>query len=316
VAIGWFGEDLWDGVTSAADDVVSGAWDLVDDLPGFKQLGEGTKALFKGPLRDFANTGVGQMVLRAMTTSIMGPIGVVAGPWAMMTAASLPGVARGDSFEEALLSENLWRLEKTAEVLGPDVAGLLPAQYGEAVDAIKARAEELAPGGDLAEAARELAARAGVSPEEYARRLAAELGIREDMAAQAFELVSRLKFLSHDDYDPATGRNVRARLVDAVRGATRSDVAVLGRSSALDYWKPRPSFQIPIVQGVELARPPSFARLLDELRGTPPAPVLDRTARPAEDVPRAGVGELGSPAVIVAAVGVALGAAWWYSSRR
>lgn len=311
MAIGWFGEDVWDAVDSVASDagaVVRDAWDLVDNLPVLKQLGEGTKAVFTGPLRDFARTGLGQTILRAMTTVAMGPIGWVAGPWAMMVSASLPGIARGDSFEEALFSENLWRLSKTAEVLGTDYAGELVAQYGTALEELKRRAREVAPDLEVPAALQELASRAGLDPEAYARKLAASLGIREDMAAQAFEMLGRVQFFKPDAYDVATGKQqgiVRLRYatrvgvnndqIDRVLNAIDPgrDFRQAARSTSATMFNPSPGLAI-------------FRQARDEA-----APTLDRAPRPPSPAAEEGGTSLPLIALGVAAVAGAI----WYARR-
>lgn len=302
MAIGWFGEDVADAVGGALSD----AWDVVDDLPGFRELGEGTKAVFTGPLRDFARTGLGQTVLRAMTTVAMGPVGWVAGPWAMMVSASLPGIARGDTFEEALFSENLWRLSKTAEVLGTDYAGELVAQYGSALEELKKRARSFAPDLEVPAALQELASRAGLDPEAYARKLAASLGIREDMAAQAFEMLGRVSFFDPDGYDVTTGRQ---RGAVRLRFATRTGVQNEQIDRVLDALDPGRDFRAAArSSSASVFNASPALAIFRESRGeAAPAP-LDRAPRP-EEPPAA------SPLPWLALGVAAVGAAVWYARR-
>lgn len=321
MAIGWFGEDIVDAVDSVASDagaVVRDAWDLVDDLPVLKQLGEGTKAVFTGPLRDFARTGLGQTILRAMTTVAMGPIGWVAGPWAMMVSASLPGIARGDSFEEALFSENLWRLSKTAEVLGTDYAGELVAQYGTALEELKKRARAVAPDLDVPDALQELASRAGLDPEAYARKLAASLGIREDMAAQAFEMLGRVQFFNPDAYDVATGKQQGiVRLRFGTRVGVRNDQI----DRVLDALDPGRDFrQAARSTSAGMFNPsPGLAIFRQERAAATPAPPRPGTERSAVGTLMDLEDAIGSPALAVgigvALVGGAVLAARWYARR-
>lgn len=303
MAIGWFVDDAADWV----GDRLSDAWDVVDGIPGFRELGEGTKAVFKGPLRDFAKTGLGQTVLRAMTTVAMGPIGWVAGPWAMMIAASLPGVARGDSFEEALFSENLWRLSKTAEILGSDYAGELVAQYGAALEELKRRAREVAPDLDVPAALQELATRAGVDPESYARKLAAALGIREDMAAQAFEMLARVRFFRPENYDEATGKDrgaIRLPLTD------RTTVRNAQIDRVLDTLDPGRDFRLAARAAVPSMLNPSPAlAIFREARAAAPAPAPDRARSPEV------AAVTGSPLPFLALGVAVVGAAIWYARR-
>lgn len=323
MAIGWFGEDLWDAASDAADAVggaLADGWDVFDDLPVLKQLGEGTKAIIAGPLRDFAKTGLGQTVLRAMTTFAMGPIGYLGGPWAMIMSASLPGIARGDSFTEALLTENLWRLEKTAEVLGADIGEICAKQFGQAIQELTKRAREAFPDvADLADGARELAAFAGVDPEAYARAFAAELGIREDMAVQAMELVARLKLLSQDDYDVATGKKIGApsarKIVIArplAQVATMKNATIARTREALAI---SPSLRLASSVTSPLSPMRSLSLVREALASAPkPAPVLERAIAPSAP-PDDGL-STGAMVGIGVAAAAAVGAAYYFFRVR
>lgn len=324
MTIGWFGEDLWDGakdVASSAVDAVGGAidaaWDVLDDVPGFQQLGEGTKALFKGPLRDFANTAVGQVVLRAMTSMVMGGIGAALGPalasWPMMAAASLPGVLRGESFDEAILSENLWRLEKTAKILGADVGQLASDQFGEAARELTRRAAEAFPDLDVPEAVKQLAAASGVDLETYARRLAKDLGIREDMALEALELAARVKLLTHEAYDYATGKKIGAGDPYAPVYTVRlADSASMLSNARKLVALARPVARVPVSTSVSvLNRSPAFLALrssgaLDRAPAPAPAP-LERAPAP----PPAEKKSSALPVALVLVAGVAGAWAVW-----
>lgn len=224
---GWISDRVDD-----AGEALSNVWDAFDDLPGFKQLGEGAKALFKGPLRDFANSDLGKTVLRAATTVVAGPAGVLVGPWAMMMAHTLPGLAKGDSFIAALVEENLYRMTEAVKILTAGQVQIpetqlkflheLPNQFKTAVKELENRIRSSFPDVDLGEAAERLASEAGLSLEDSARDLARELGLREDMAVQAMELISKQKLLTHEEYDLATGRNLVKPLVSAKHGVISS----------------------------------------------------------------------------------------------
>jgi hypothetical protein len=289
----------WDWISDRVDDAgeaLNDAWDVVDDLPVFEQLGDGTKALVTGPLRDFAKTGIGESVLRGLTTGLMGTVGWIGGPWLMMASASLPGLARGDSFLEALVAENLWRLEKTAEVLGAGFAEQALGDYQTVIEDLKRKARELFPDLEVPEAAKMLLAQAGVDPAAYAWRLAGELGVREDMAAQALELVTGIKFVSQEDYDLATGR----RVPGIARAIAASSPYV--RMSTRVATGPTPAERI-----AKLAAAPVQTRMRTlALRESAPAPVmLERSSgAQAPARPRSGLGsDLALGALVVGAVG-------------
>lgn len=126
--------DVATSVTDRAGDALSSAWDVVDGVPGFKQLGEGTKAIFTGPLRDFAKTTVGQVVIRALSSTLMGASAGLAGLTfvgpalalsANTVALSMPGLVRGESFWKAYFNEGIWRVKETAKIAGGEVANKL-----------------------------------------------------------------------------------------------------------------------------------------------------------------------------------------------
>jgi hypothetical protein len=222
---------LFSDAADALGDAVDSVWDALDDLPGFKQLGEGTKALFKGPLKDFANTAVGQTVLRAITGMGMAVSAGVAGPWAMMASASLPGVLAGQPFEQALISENLYRATEAIKILSgnqiklPDIFPPelqdIATQSFQALDKLKQKASEM--GVSVEKAVEKLAAESGMSDdlERFGRSLAREMGLREDFVVQAIEMATKQKLLSHEDYDLATGKGLRP-LVDGRQGVISS----------------------------------------------------------------------------------------------
>lgn len=340
MAIGWFGqkiaEDVADWAGGAAESVVDAAgdavdwvggalesaWDVVDGLPVFEQLGDATKAIFKGPLRDFAKSAVGQVVLRALATTVslgatavLGPLG---GTWSLVTAHALPGVLRGEPFEEALLQENLWRIEKAAEVVGPELAGGMAEQWGRALDEVKRRAKEVAPDLELPEFVKAWATEQGLTPEELGRSLARELGIREDMGVQAVELAIRQKLLDRRGYDLRTGAKY-----GAVRPSALFSTAATLRNTSKAY-------QLISMQrdAVRAARATSataantsraFTLLREQRAAAPAAPAPARTfdratggAAPAARPRHSVASDLALGALVVGAVGAVV---WWSRSE-
>lgn len=302
----------------AVGDALDAVWDVLDDVPGFDLLGDGVKAIATGPLRDFARTSVGQTVFRAMATAAMATTGGLTaglGPYqvfAMASAAALPGMARGDSFEESLLTENLWRIEETIKSGGGEVlAASLPPQWQAGLTEIKARAG--AAFGDLPipDAAKALAAQAGLDPEEYARRLAAELGIREDMAVQAMEMAARLNLMVQEAYDIDTGAKIGAPSAAGALAIQRliARTTVSNRSPYIDImFPPKPEPMIAKLATQRVTMRPAFLALASPSGAT--APALERTAPPSRDAPASpGYG------VALALVAAAVGAAWYVSRR-
>ena len=201
---GWFGEDLWEGAKDVATSVVDRATDALGHVPGARELAEAAK--------DFANTPTGIAVLRAMSTTFYGTLAWPLGPQLASVAFALPGLFRGEPFEQAWFDEVKWRAEKTAEVLAPSAMDLFNAQL---TDTLRKLGEDVGVGNLLNEGARELAAR---------------LNIREDVAAFARALWNRLELPRREDYDPASGRfNIRGAAVGALRpGAIPTQAYVRG----------------------------------------------------------------------------------------
>lgn len=282
-------------IADAASDAVDAVWDAVDDLPGFKQLGDGVKAVFTGPLRDFAKTAVGQTVLRAMTGMAMGLTGGIAGPWAMMATAALPGVIAGSPFEEALITENLYRATEAVKILTanqvkvPGIEFPIPPEVQKIVtqsldvlNELKRRAAEM--GLPIEEAVRKLAADYGVPDnlEALGVKLANEMGVREDFAVQAIEMAAKQKLLSHENYDMATGKKKvfidPFKAIRAAKAAEETKKAALHKAISkttitsvmnpglrnLDLLRPKTSpIQASVVTPIAK---PSFQAALDALR--------------------------------------------------
>lgn len=239
MAIGWFGEDVVNAgkaflndAGDAAADAASSAWDLVDEIPGLKQLGDGVKTIATSELfRDFAKSSHGQLFFRAIATASGQGVGrflftaAGLGPLTMLGMASvhaLPGVIRGQRFGDAFLAENMRRVEQTAQIVGADAASALPGQWQEALEELEARARQFAPNLEPAAALDQLAAAMGTDAEGLARRVAAQLGIREDMAGQALSLILDRPAIDSDAYDPVTGRKYGAPPVPRFFARSRS----------------------------------------------------------------------------------------------
>lgn len=326
MTLGWFGEDLVDGAKKglnafggAVSDAADGAWDLVDDLPGLKQLGEGVKALATSEeFRDFARSAHGQIFFRALATVagqgfgsfLLGPLGYhPLTILAMASAHSLPGVMRGQRFGDAFLAENIKRVDDTAKILGSDAAAALPQDWQRALDELQARARAFAPDLLPAAALDELAALLGTDAEGLARGVAAKLGVREDMAGQALALILDRPVLDVEAYDVATGRKLGApRPLRFVARSTAATVQNEALARTLDVLDPARAYRA-------AARSDS-ATVENRSAGL----ALFRAERPALERAAGGVAEPSSPnnsrllllGVVVAA---SVGAAVWYARR-
>lgn len=155
------------------------------------------QGVIDGPMRDWARTEWGATILRAMATSLSGGLAPIVGPQLASVAFALPGIARGEPFDEAYWKEFTWRVEKTIEIAGPLIGERLGNELKAGVESLRHRAQGAFPDLPLDQAIRQL----GVAVED----LAQELGLREDMAAAAVSLGKRVPLPSFDRYDPRTG---------------------------------------------------------------------------------------------------------------
>jgi hypothetical protein len=168
--------DIFGDIGNAFSGAVSS---VVSVVPGLSDL-------VNGPLKDFANTTAGAFVLNVIadnfaiaTVSKLGP--AIAAMWA------IPGVARGDSFDKALIEGTSKRLQQTAAILGVDVGPVITSQ--------------------LTGLASQLADEYGVGQVlPSLEDIAAQYGVREDVAAIAKAELEHLPMPNLDLFDAATGR--------------------------------------------------------------------------------------------------------------
>lgn len=177
-------EDAWDAVTETVSDAWDGVGDAVRALPGGAQLLEAA--------RDFANTSTGLTVLRAFSTMLYGSIAWTLGPQLASVAFAVPGLFRGDRFEQAWLTEVKWRAEETAKIAGPGIVDAWGAQLSGALQKLAAQYDV----GDLVSMA---------APE-----LAKRFNVREDVAAFALAIWNRVQLPSRNEFDPVSGRQLGA----------------------------------------------------------------------------------------------------------
>lgn len=227
---------IWGDVAAGAE----GAWSAVTGAFESTPLYGPLKDAVEGPLRDFAKTSYGKLVLRAITTQWYGPIAWTIGPQLAAVVFAFPGLMRGESFEDAWLLEFKWRAEKTAETLGPGVLEVFGAQLKEAMTAL----------GDEFEVG-ELANRT-------AEELAARLNIREDVAQFAIDLWNRTGPTPRDAFNVTTGKRSRqsSMVQSFVKAAAAPKVTAVSelmisplKALATSTRPPRP----PLVPRAELA---------------------------------------------------------------
>lgn len=251
MALGWFGEDIVDTVADAVDTVTDTAGDIISVIPGGDPLLGVMHDLVTGPLRDFANTGVGAVVLKAIASSFTGATAWTIGPQLASIFWATPGMLRGDSFEEAWISEFKDRVEQTAEIVGvPDeIAG----QFGEL---LKLLPDYFQPGSLIEMSAKELAAR---------------FHVREDVAEFAKSFWNHVELPRwRDRFDPATGRELftvnrwalnpnlaaqTTRVLSPVYRATRSPLSQQAQFVAGRFLASQAAAELPIQAFAEPPEP-------------------------------------------------------------
>ena len=152
------------------------------------------------PLKEWAHTDVGATVLRAMASSLTAGLAPYRRSPVGECRVRATGLVRGESFDDAWWKEFSWRVEKTAEILGPSIAEQVGNELKAAGAELKRRAQAEFPELPLDEAIRQ------ISPgiEEFAE----QLGIHDDIAAAAISLGKRLPLPSRERYDVETGKRI------------------------------------------------------------------------------------------------------------
>lgn len=317
IETGSFISDAGDWAADRVEDLGDALKDVYEAIPGSDLLGDAVKTVVTGPLKDFANGDIGKTVLRAMSTVAMQ--GAAAMPFLavpmMAAAATIPGLAQGKNFREAAVQEWAWRLETTAQILGPQIAAQLGEKVGVAANKLLGEASKLFPDLDAADALSKLG-EMGISAEgfgvpgreaaeRWAKKKAAELGERVDTVLQAYDLNSGTSWFDPARFNVYTGEplvsvsrpastptvNVKVQspglnvLRPDFQGAARSSSAQVSRPGSLDLLLPRVT--VPKSNSVS-STSSSFQATLDALRATQPAPSalpsVDRATGPTEDL--------------------------------
>jgi len=234
--------DTVDFATSAIDKTKDVATSVIDRIPGNQVLKDAAsivtgplKDFINGPLKDFANTGVGETVVRAFSVGVsMAVVGFApvignyvfywVGPTLAFLAWSIPGLARGDSFDQAMAKEFAYRVAYVigffSKELGDEAAKklspMLSEQLQNATNSVMAEVSKNVKSlpGDInpldPQAVNEyLLKQLRLDPNSLkltAQQLAAKLNIREDVAAFALALTKHENPPVWIWYDNKTGK--------------------------------------------------------------------------------------------------------------
>ena len=192
-------------VVNAAGDVVNAAANVVSSIPG---VGAAVQ-FFGSELKDFANTTIGQIALDMFASYVFPEVAMVVGPQLASASFAIPGLAKGEGFVQAWLTDFMKRLEQLADIEGADVAGAIAGQLQPALEQLEQMAEQ-----------------AGIDPTQYANQLesytssqvhalAQQLGVRDDMLQSAIDYLSGQATIAVD----AATKAAEQKAWDALRAA-------------------------------------------------------------------------------------------------
>lgn len=192
-------------VVNAAGDVVSAAANVVSSIPG---VGAAVQ-FFGSELKDFANTTIGQIALDMFASYVFPEVAMIVGPQLASASFAIPGLAKGEGFVQAWLTDFMKRLEQLADIEGADVAGAVAGQLQPALEQLEQMAQE-----------------AGIDPSQYANQLesytsdqlhamAQKLGVRDDMLQSAIDYLSGQVTIAVD----AATQAAEQKAWDALRAA-------------------------------------------------------------------------------------------------
>jgi hypothetical protein len=269
--------------------------DILEGIPGSSVVAKGIQALITGPLKDFAGTPVGKMVLRAVATAAyMSGVGWV-GPQLAALAFALPGLARGEGFAQAWVGEFVWRVEKLAEIMGASEAKQIAID--QAKGALSKLWEEY--GGD--QAIEQLWRQYGQERfDGLVSRLASKFEIREDAVAAVISGLLGIEPAPRAEwFDPLTGKFLPAVSRFSPYEAASTAIHATFTRTALPYGG-----------RMQTAGSSAFLAAGTYRPAAAPAPVLDRLVAPAPPPPSSS-SEAGRVA-LVASLGAAAAAYVWF----
>lgn len=226
--------DAWDAAGDLADSITGELDSILHDIPG----SEWVKDFANGPLKDFANSKLGMVVLRAQAGMLaqysLFNLGTLIGPALAHLSFALPGVLRGENLRNAWLNESSWRLAKLAEYFGGEAAKQATEQLTEVRDILVERAKTAFPGIPMDEALRKL----DITPEAVAK----EFGIKDDYLAALLVATLKERALPHRAmYDERMGKRRNVPLREALKivglDGAPSLRAVTGGGSVVAWYK-------------------------------------------------------------------------------
>lgn len=258
------------GAVSVASDTVK---KLKDALPSplqdlMKTLGTEADEVALKRVNDFANTDTGKMLLRAGATGVFYTLAITGAPFILVaTVFAIPGLLRGEPFDQAWITEFSWRVETTAKILGQDIEHKWSEELGRVVKAMKADSPEIINDMPL-------------------DKLAQRYNAREDITAYALSLVKRaLGWLDGMLFDPQTGKRVNVKTA-AMQAAEKQFPLPLFVQKYRQLIRAQAMFH---TQGQALlGRAPPTGSHLDKLgagqRGLQPDPPIQATQLPIQQL--------------------------------
>jgi len=222
--------DAVEAIGDVAEDIVDGIGDVVKAIPGGEWILDGVGTVtgavgdfVAGPMRDFAKTAVGETIFRAASVAMSQALYVVPGVGLTLgfLAFSVPGLAKGERFDEALTKEFIYRVEQVAEFFAGQLGEAAAKQITEVMgDQLKIGVEKLSQlAQDSGVNIEDVADTLGITPDSLANML----GIRPDVAAYAIAWAGRKGEAELAElqgwYDPETGK--RTKLFAPAEGPVR-----------------------------------------------------------------------------------------------
>ena len=167
-------------------------------------------------LKSFAESDTGKMLLRAGATGLFYTLAITGAPFFLVSAVfAIPGLFRGEPFDQAWITEFMWRVETTQKILGKDIQHQWSEELGRVVNGLKANPSLQTLPID---------------------QIAAKLNAREDIVSYAIALLRRsLEWLDGAIFDPVTGKR-----------KTKLDIA----SESIYKASPRPAFVTKYLQAL------------------------------------------------------------------
>jgi hypothetical protein len=172
--------DVAGDIASGAAGIVTGAaGDVIDTVPGGRDVADAVDSVVTGPIRDFANTAVGRTVLTALASTVTGGLAPVLGPQLATVAFALPGLAAGNDFITSWMQAFGERVNQLADAYAQQAGPLINAELSKA----SAYLDQLNSAGiDAASVAfQDFAKASGVSDWTAAFVLDAYRGVKQDL---------------------------------------------------------------------------------------------------------------------------------------